>query len=100
VAVHAVTTTDAGTTPPSGSLEYAWWLALAYGLDGFGWGEPVFSGPDSMLPWRPRPQGAMEVGGKFVGPLTLYGTVYSRATDRGHIEIDTRTRAVRFVPAR
>jgi len=101
VAVHAVTTTQAGSTPPSGSLAYAWWLALACGLDGFGWGEPVFSGPDSVLPWRTRPeQAAMEVGGKFVGPLTLDGGVYSRATDRGRIEVDSRTRAARFVPAR
>ena len=101
VAVHAVTTTEAPGAVPPGSLEYAWWLALAYGLDGFGWGEPAFSGPTSMFPWRPRPEeAATEIGVRFVGPLTIDDGVYSRVTDCGCIEVNTRTRAARFVRAR
>jgi hypothetical protein len=101
VEVHATTTADAHTGFSSDSLAYAWWVALAYGLDGFGWGEPSFSGPTSTLPWRPRPEQAIvEIGERFVGALAMNDGVYSRGTDRGRIEVDTRTRAGRFVPAR
>jgi hypothetical protein len=100
VEVHATTTADARTEFSPDSLAYAWWAALAYGLDGFGWGEPSFSGPTSTLPWRPRPERAIvEIGERFVGALALHDGVYARRTDRGRIEVDTRTRAGRFVPA-
>jgi hypothetical protein len=101
VEVHAITTTDARTEFEANSLAYAWWLALVYGLDGFGWGEPSFSSPTSTLPWRPRPEPAIaELGERFVGALALNDGVYSRPTDAGRIEVDTRVRAGRFVPAR
>jgi len=35
-------------------LEEAWKLALSYGFDAFGWGEPAFSA-NTILPFRPRP---------------------------------------------
>jgi hypothetical protein len=101
VEVHATATADGRIEFSSDSLAYAWWMALAYGLDGFGWGEPSFSGPTSTLPWRPRPEQAIvEIGERFVGALAMNDGVYSRGTDRGRIEVDTRARAGRFVPAR
>jgi hypothetical protein len=101
IEVHGTTTTDARTAFSPGSLAYAWWTALAYGLDGFGWGEASFSGPTSTLPWRPRPEEAVaDIGGRFVGPLTVKDGVYTRRTDRGLIEVNSRTRAGRFVAGR
>jgi hypothetical protein len=101
VEVHATTTADARTEFSPDSLAYAWWAALAYGLDGFGWGEPSFSGPTSTLPWRPRPEQAIVgIGERFVGALAMNDGVYARQTDKGHIEVNTRTRAGRFVRAR
>jgi hypothetical protein len=97
--VHAVTTT---TDPLSAAardlLAYAWLAALAYGVDGFGWGEPAFSGPDSALPWRERPQES-GVGDRFVGPLGARDGVYSRPTNQGRIELDVRRHTGRFVPS-
>ena len=101
VAVHAVTTTDARTASSPELIACAWWLAVAFGVDAFGWGEPSFSGPDSALPWRPRPEpDALLIGERFVGPISIAGGVYSRGTDRGRIEVDTRNLAGRFVPTR
>jgi hypothetical protein len=100
IAVHAVTTnTDRDTAASPGLMGYAWWAALAYGVDGFGWGEPGFSGPDSALPWRARPPAA-EIGESFVGPLAVRDGVYTRPTNRGSIELDTRRHTGRFVPSR
>jgi hypothetical protein len=99
IAVHAVTTTTDPVSAASGdSLAYAWWAALAYGVDGFGWGEPAFSGPDSALPWRARPPES-GVGDRFVGPLGNSGGVSTRPTNRGRIELDTRRHTGRFVPS-
>jgi hypothetical protein len=101
VAVHAVTTTSdpAGAASPE-LIAYAWWAALAYGVDGFGWGEPSFSGPDSALPWRARPEdAAARAGDRFVGAPDVKDGVYARRTNRGRIELDTRRHTGRFVPA-
>ena len=37
-------------------MEHAWHAAKQAGVDAFGWGEPFFAGPDSRLPFRPRPR--------------------------------------------
>jgi hypothetical protein len=52
VEVHATTTGADGIAFSTDDMAYAWRAALAYKLDGFGWGEPSFAGPDSALPWR------------------------------------------------
>jgi hypothetical protein len=52
VEVHATTTGADGIAFSPDAMAFAWRAALAYKLDGFGWGEPSFSGPDSALPWR------------------------------------------------
>jgi hypothetical protein len=96
VAVHAVTTTVAASDASSALIAYAWWAALAFGIDGFGWGEPAFSGPDSVLPWRVRPEG-IPVGERFVGPAGLQDGVYTRPTNHGRIEIDMTRHTGRFV---
>jgi hypothetical protein len=101
IQVHATTTMEAGMDFSPGALDYAWWAALAHGLDGFSWGEPSFGGPTSMLPWRPRPEATVaDMGVRFIGGVAVTDGVYSRRTDTGRIELNTRTRTGRFVRAR
>jgi hypothetical protein len=53
-ALWATTTTQADYD--ASLMEHAWHAAKQAGVDAFGWGEPFFAGPDSRLPFRPRPQ--------------------------------------------
>jgi hypothetical protein len=53
-ALWATTTTQEDYDPSL--MEHAWHAAKQAGVDAFGWGEPFFAGPDSRLPFRPRPR--------------------------------------------
>ncbi|MEW6733646.1 MAG: hypothetical protein AB1489_20120 [Acidobacteriota bacterium] len=95
--LFAVTTADSQPFS-SAQLEYAWWSALLWGLEGFGWGEPNFSSVSSELPWRPRPiEKAELLGSYFTSSVTQNNTQYLRATDRGQIVIDTNNFTGRFL---
>ena len=48
--IFATTTTTEREPFSAEKFNYAWWSALLYGLDGFGWGEPNFSARSNALP--------------------------------------------------
>jgi hypothetical protein len=50
--IFATTTTTQQEPFSTEKFNYAWWSALLYGLDGFGWGEPNFAAQSNALPDR------------------------------------------------
>lgn len=89
--VLSVTTTkSAGFT--ASDLEYAWWSALLYGHEAFGWGEATFSAAAPMensAPLRARPAKCPQ---RFsAGGVSASGTRHTRATDAGTAWVDTST---------
>lgn len=38
-----------------GDAQYGWWLAAAFGLDGYGWSAPGYGAATSQLSWVPPP---------------------------------------------
>ena len=50
--VFATTTTTEQEPFSAEKFNYAWWTALLYGLDGFGWGAPDFAALSNTLPDR------------------------------------------------
>jgi hypothetical protein len=48
--IFATTTTTEKEPFSPEKFSYAWWTALLYGLDGFGWGEPSFAALSNTLP--------------------------------------------------
>ncbi len=50
--IFATTTTTEQEPFSTEKFGYAWWTALLYGLDGFGWGEPNFAALSNALPDR------------------------------------------------
>jgi len=50
--IFATTTTTEQEPFSAEKFNYAWWTALLYGLDGFGWGEPNFAALSNTLPDR------------------------------------------------
>jgi hypothetical protein len=95
--VFAVTTAAAGEPFTPAQLQYAWWSALLWQLDGFGWGEPDFGSRDSLLPWRARPaEQTSDVGTRWLSPVVSEGGRHSRRTDTGTIVIDTQTHTGRL----
>jgi hypothetical protein len=50
--IFATTTTTEKEPFSAEKFNYAWWTALLYGLDGFGWGEPNFAALSNALPDR------------------------------------------------
>ena len=99
--IFAVTTTVApGDRAVRDLYEYAWWSAAVWGLDGFGWGEPGFSGETSKLPPRHALVNARAIAGtRFVSPATETPEGIERHTDAGRILVMRADRKGRFVPA-
>jgi len=50
--IFATTTTTEQEPFSAEKFNYAWWTAILYGLDGFGWGEPNFAALSNALPDR------------------------------------------------
>lgn len=98
--VFAVTTTTAETERAArGLYSYAWWSAVVWGLDGFGWGEPGFSGASSMLPPRHTAVAARAVAGtRFVSPARETPHGLERDTDAGRIVLGRAERRGQFIP--
>jgi hypothetical protein len=48
--IFATTTTTEQEPFSAEKFSYAWWTALLYGVDGFGWGEPSFASQSNTLP--------------------------------------------------
>lgn len=101
--IFGVTTSTADTPARRiGELyEYAWWSAAVWGLDGFGWGEPGFSGVTSMLPRRHALVNGIAIGGtRYVSAVTETALGLERATDTGRIVVNRADRTGRFEPRR
>jgi hypothetical protein len=94
VRVWTVTTTEAGFDQDLCAA--AWWGAVLWGFEGFGWGEPVFSAPTSVLPSRTcGTPGLPDV--PFTSGVLRSGLRFTRQTARGRIEVDLARRAGRFI---
>ena len=93
--VFAITTCLDGQPFSHSKLLYAWWSAVLWGLDGLGWGEPSFSSRDNAMPWHDIPMPV--VGTRFISPILMQATKYSRRTDRGTILLDTAQHTATFM---
>ncbi|MCS6884168.1 MAG: hypothetical protein RMM17_12640 [Acidobacteriota bacterium] len=69
-------------------LEYAWWGALLWGLDGFAWGEPDY-GTSSNLPFRRVKALSADIGTNYLSSVITQEGVYIRYTNKGKIFVDT-----------
>jgi hypothetical protein len=100
--VFAVTTTTAATERSAAALyPYAWWSAAVWGLDGFGWGEPDFSGVSASLPSRHNSIHQHGIAGtRFVSSVTATADGLERRTDAGRILLTRSNRRGQFIPGR
>lgn len=95
--ILAVTTTARPEHYRPEAFRYAWWSAVLWALDGFGWGEPSFSASTSELPWRMRAEEDSAIGRRFTSRAAKTANRYSRRTDAGTVMLDTVTHTGRFV---
>lgn len=98
--IFATTTTTAQQSFSPEKLNFAWWTARIYGLDGFSWGEPNFAAQSNTLPDR---QCAGESGmlttfdfSSFVGSDGMY---ISRKAGPFVVAVDTGALSVRRISA-
>lgn len=98
--VFAVTTTTAATERAARELyPYAWWSAAVWGLDGFGWGEPDFSGLTSKLPPRHTAVDPHAIAGsRFISAASETPQGLERRTDAGRIVLTRAERRGQFIP--
>lgn len=75
-------------------MEYAWWGALLWGLDGFACGEHDYAA-SSILPYRPL-KNVEGLGSRYIQPVSEDRGVFTRRTDTGRIYVDTLTRTAGF----
>lgn len=69
--------------------DYAWWSAVLWGIDGFGWGEPSFSSLDNLLPKHENPLlPGNGLGTEFTSDVINKKTKFLRKTDTGKIVVD------------
>jgi len=100
--ILATTTTTALKPFDTEKFNYAWWTALLFGLDGFGWGEPDFANelPDRRCSLESAVLGAIQnshsVGSDAVGSNN---TLFWRRAGNSFIVVDTRNHSVRRVPS-
>ena len=95
--------TSSGTDDPAAYDEqafyYAWHAALLYGHEATGWGEYAYSASgasNGRAPFRARP--TLDPGHAFGGPVQDAGSLYSRTTDTGRLELDSATHQYSFIP--
>ncbi len=97
--IFAVTTSKAAAFNRQ-QFDYAWWNAVLWQLDGFGWGEADFSSGNNRLTQMECPQESRELGGHFTSPVHTAEHGLSRSTETGTIVIDTLAHTAGFVPNR
>lgn len=69
--------------------DYAWWSAVLWAMDGFGWGEPNFSSSDNLLPKHELPELPKQgLGSRFTSEVIDKKPKFFRKTDQGKIFID------------
>lgn len=88
------------TNPPfeQAKFDYVWWTTVLYGFDAMAWGETwVYSADTNSLPFHPRPDpGPL---GDAILPLSVThdGSLHTRNTSAGYIEVDSTNHTGRFV---
>jgi len=101
--ILATTTTTALKPFDTEKFNYAWWTALLFDLDGFGWGEPDFAALSNELPDRRCSlesavlgaiQNSHSVGSDAVGSNN---TLFWRRAGNSFIVVDSRNHSVRRV---
>lgn len=95
--IFAVTTSKAAVLNQQ-QFDYAWWNAVLWQLDGFGWGETNFSSSNNQLTQVECPKGSGEIGSHFTSSVHDTDHQLSRSTDTGKIVLDTRTHTPVFRP--
>jgi hypothetical protein len=79
---------------------YAWHAALLYGHEATGWGEYGYSASgasNGQAPFRARP--TLDPGNTFSGSVQHAGSLHSRTTDGGRLELDSGVHQFAFFPA-
>ena len=100
--VLSITTT--GTDDPGAYDEaaffYAWHAALLYGHEATGWSEYGYSAggaSNGQAPFRARP--TLDPGDAFVGPVRHTGSVHTRSTNTGQLELNSAAHQYSFYPS-
>ncbi len=89
VEVMTVTTTLREQPFDSALCRMAWWATVLWGFDGFGWGEPDFAAPSSVLPARGCEDAASLADvGDYVSAVIRDGSRFVRESERGVVEVD------------
>jgi flagellar hook capping protein FlgD len=101
---HVLSSTTTATDDPNAydqtAFHYAWYAALLYGHEATGWGEYSYSASgnsNALAPFRTRP--GLDPGDAFVGPVRHAGSLHTRETDGGSLELDSSTHAYEFTPS-
>ncbi len=93
--ILAVTT---ASTYNETQFHYAWYSALLYEIEAVGWGEFNFSAnPNPTAPWRNRP--GEDLGSSWKSSVSEQGTLFSRKSSNGRVEVDTDSHSSGFIPA-
>lgn len=86
---RVLSVTTAGSSPfDEAKFSYAWYAAMLYGHEAFGWGERAFSagGPDAnSAPFHERPSVTPTY---FTNGVIISGTAHERRTDAGKVYFD------------
>ncbi len=94
------TATDGPAAYDESAFFYAWHAALLSGHEATGWGEYGFSAygaSNGLAPFRTRP--TLAPGSAFVSPVVHAGSLHTRHTDLGRIELDSAAHSYGFSPA-
>jgi hypothetical protein len=97
--IFATTTTTEQEPFSAEKFNYAWWTALLYGLDGFGWGEPNFAALSNALPdHRCSLESTMLQALQESSVVGFDNRRFWRKTSTFFIVADTATHSVHRVP--
>jgi hypothetical protein len=97
VEVWTVTTPAANGRFDKPLCTLAWWSAVLWGFNGFGWGERFYAAPSSTMPMRDCRGEEIAAGGVYASDVAREGTRFTRRTQDGHVEVDLGRRVGRFV---
>lgn len=90
--IAGITTTTSGVYDQN-KFDYAYFSAMLYGFNAFGWGEQYFSASSAQLPFRPRKNFC---GTKYVSNITEKNGKMFVFTNTG-FEVNTVTRTVDYL---
>ncbi len=98
--IFATTTTTEQEPFSSEKFNFAWWTALLYGLDGFGWGEPNFAAQSNALPdHRCTLESKMLRAFEPSSSVGSDGRRYWRRASNFWVVADTATHSIHRVPS-